>query len=373
RDARVVPLAELYDSDADADADAADSSDAALRAPRNVGLAVALLAAGLLVSAAAPATASSHIAAAAATEPASLADAQKASSANAAQLGDAATIVCQINADRKARYELPVFVHGVLSQAAADLGNRYANGTFSDTLFDEIYSRTLAPLGGSVYASYKILGSFSSDLQYVRAVEQAIYSSLFARNLQAIGVFQNAGVYTLVLATGLAATPASVDACPASPVHPYYPPGSGNSSNVMNGIDLPSFLCSLNDKRSAASSSAYAVHRALENEALQQAKQMVSLGHYTVDGPRKVDQSIYDQNVAVKKLYWFAGDRYANARSLVELLMASYADTVLDPSYSVIGVAQLNGFWSLIMAELYSSVSVRFACPLSIDEVTFVS
>ncbi|KAJ1728157.1 histone deacetylase (class I) Clr6 [Coemansia sp. Benny D160-2] len=34
RDARVVPLAELYDSDAEADADAADSSDAALRAPR---------------------------------------------------------------------------------------------------------------------------------------------------------------------------------------------------------------------------------------------------------------------------------------------------------------------------------------------------
>ncbi|KAJ2761686.1 hypothetical protein H4S06_001074 [Coemansia sp. BCRC 34490] len=346
-----------------------------MQSQQNASLAVALLAAGLLVSATAPATASSHIAAASATEPASLTDAQKASSANAAQLGDAATIVCQINADRKARYELPVFVHGVLNQAAADLGNRYANGTFSDTLFDEIYSRTLAPLGGSVYASYKILGSFSSDLQYVRAVEQAIYSSLFARNLQAVGVFQNAGVYTLVLATGLTATPASVDACPASPVHPYYPPGSGGggSSNVMNGIDLPSFLCSLNDKRSAAGSSAFAVHRALENEALQQAKQMVSLGHYTVDGPRKVDQSIYDQNVAVKKLYWFAGDRYTNARSLVELLMASYADTVLDPSYSVIGVAQLNGFWSLIMAELYSSVSVRFACPLSIDEVTFVS
>ncbi|KAJ2662037.1 hypothetical protein IWW48_002096 [Coemansia sp. RSA 1200] len=339
---------------------------------KNVSLAVALLAAGLLVSATTPATASSHTAAASAAESASPTDAQKASSANAAQLGDAATIVCQINADRKARYELPVFVHGVLSQAAADLGNRYANGTFSDTLFNEIYSKSLAPLGGSVYASYKILGSFSSDLQYVRTVEQAVYSSLFAHNLQAIGVFQNAGVYSLVMATGLTATPATVEACPASPVHPYYPPGN-NSSNAMNGIDLPSFLCSLNDKRSAASSNAFAVHRVLEDEALQQAKQMVSLGHYTVDGPRKVDQSIYDQNVAVKKLYWFAGDRYTNARSLVELLMASYADTMLDPSYSVIGVAQLGGFWSLIMAELYSSVSVRFACPLSIDEVTFVS
>ncbi|KAJ2086204.1 hypothetical protein IW138_005836 [Coemansia sp. RSA 986] len=287
-------------------------------------------------------------------------------------LGNAATIVCQLNRDRKSRYELPVFVHQTLSQAAEILGTRYAGGTFNNTLFDDIYRNLIQPLGDSVSSSYKILGTFTSDQDYVRAIERAIYSSLFARNLQAVGLFERKGVYTVVMASGLSSLPRSVDPCPASPAPVYQPPTS-DPDKALNGIELPSFLCAINGKRSDADANSFAVHEALENEAVEQAKQMVRLGRYTVDGPRKVDQSIYAENVAVKKLYWFAGDRYTGARSLVDLLMASYADTVLDPSYSVIGVAQKNGYWSVILAELYRTPSVEFSCPLSLDEVSFTS
>ncbi|KAJ2370355.1 hypothetical protein IW150_004942, partial [Coemansia sp. RSA 2607] len=80
------------------------------------------------------------------------------------------------------------------------------------------------------------------------------------------------------------------------------------------------------------------------NEAEEQVKQMKSLGHYTVDGPRNVDDEIYAQRVNVKQLYWMAGDRYRNADALVNVLMSTYSNIVLDPNYQVVGVAQLDGF-----------------------------
>ncbi|KAJ1786451.1 hypothetical protein LPJ59_005929 [Coemansia sp. RSA 2399] len=287
-------------------------------------------------------------------------------------LGNAAVIVCQLNKDRHSRYELPVFEHQTLNQAAEILGTRYAGGTFNNSLFDAVFQNVIQPLGPSVYASYKILGSFSSDLDYVSAIEREIYSSLFARNLQAIGLYERQGVYTVVLASALANVPSTIDPCPVSPSPPYQPPSS-DPAKTLNGIDLPSFLCSVNAKRTYAATAPFAVHRALESEAQEQANQMVQLGSYTVDGPRKVDQAIYGANVAVKKLYWFAGDRYTGATELANLLMASYADSLLDPNFSVIGVAQKGGFWSVILAQLYRTPTVKFSCPLSLNEVEFTS
>ncbi|KAJ2403323.1 hypothetical protein GGI23_000028 [Coemansia sp. RSA 2559] len=287
-------------------------------------------------------------------------------------LGNASVVVCQLNKDRHNRYELPVFEHQTLNQAAEILGTRYAGGTFNNSLFDSVFQNLIQPLGPSVSASYKILGSFSSDLDYVSAIERTIYSSLFARNLQAIGLYERQGVYTVVLASSLENVPSTIDPCPVSPSPPYQPPSS-DPARILNGIDLPSFLCAVNAKRTSADTAPFTMHRALESEALEQANQMVQLGSYTVDGPRKVDQAIYGANVAVKKLYWFAGDRYTGATELVNLLMASYADTLLDPNYSVIGVAQKGGFWSVILAQLYRTPTVKFSCPLSLNEIEFTS
>ncbi|KAJ2557299.1 hypothetical protein EV175_001430 [Coemansia sp. RSA 1933] len=279
------------------------------------------------------------------------------------KLGNESIIVCQLNKDRKNRYELPVFAHQTLSQAAEILGTRYAGGTFNNSLFDDVYTNLLQPLGNSVTASYKILGTFSSDIDYTQAVERSIYSTLLARNLQAIGVYERRGVYTIVTAAGLADLPGSIDPCPVSPSPPYSPPGT-DPSRTVDGIDLPSFLCAINGRRTDIGTVPFVMHKALESEASEQAKQMVRLGRYTVDGPRKVDQALYSAGAALKKLYWFAGDRYTGARALVDLLMASYADTLLDPNYSVVGVAQEEGYWSVILAQLYRNPAVKFTCPV---------
>ncbi|KAI9500543.1 hypothetical protein GGI25_001658 [Coemansia spiralis] len=282
-------------------------------------------------------------------------------------------ILCQLNRDRRTRYELPVFLHKTLTKVAQSLGEKYADGKYSSSDFNQLFESQLAPLGQSVSASFKILGKYDSDDDFVDAVENSIYHAVFSRNLEAIGLYEDEGTYTIVLATGLKDKPSPVDACPSS-AHQYSPPNSddGDSSNV-NGIDLPHFLCKINRERTNAKLDPFAVHTALADEAEAQAKQMVSLGHYTVDGPRKVDDSIYGQRVMIKRLYWFAGDRYHSADALIDLLMSSYADIILDPAYSVIGVAQEKGYWSVILGEMYRSVRVNNACPTSVDDITFTS
>ncbi|KAJ2706869.1 hypothetical protein H4R19_004964, partial [Coemansia spiralis] len=86
-----------------------------------------------------------------------------------------------------------------------------------------------------------------------------------------------------------------------------------------------------------------------------------------------VDESLYGAGVNVKSLYWMAGDTYHGATSLVDLLNANYASSVTNPKYSVIGVAQKNGYWSVILATLYHTVQVYKPCPLSLDDVDYSS
>ncbi|KAJ2782650.1 hypothetical protein GGI15_002848 [Coemansia interrupta] len=291
----------------------------------------------------------------------------------ASNLGNPQRIICQLNRDRESRYLSSAFLHSTLNKVAQKLGQSYADGTFESSLFNDLYNSQLAPLGQSVTASYKILGTFNSDSEYVREIEKTIYNSLFARNLDAVGLYQVDGVYTIVLSSGLKDKPSSIETCPSSSL-PYTPPdGSSAPGSVVNGIDLPRFLCRINQERVKAGGAALVVHTALANEAQEQAKQMKSLGHYTVDGPRNVDDEIYAQRVNVKQLYWMAGDRYRNADALVNVLMSTYSNIVLDPNYQVVGVAQLDGFWSVIFGGLYRNVYPGQTCPLTIDDVTYTS
>ncbi|KAJ2137505.1 hypothetical protein IW137_000266 [Coemansia sp. RSA 1287] len=288
--------------------------------------------------------------------------------------GNAQQIVCQINRERSNRYLSPVFLHRTLSDAALSLGQRYADGNLNSAYFDRVFNSRIAPLGSNVYSSYKVLGTFANDDDYVVRLEQSIYDTLFARTLDAIGIYENSGTYTIVLASGLRDRPSSVDVCPNTTTQ-YSPPGDTPSppSNIENGIDLPAFLCAINHERTNARTDAFVVHTALHNEAWEQAKQMSQLGHYTVDGPRKVDESIYGQHVNMKELYWVAGDSFHNVNSLVNVLMSTYSSKVLDPKYQVIGVAQKDGFWSVIFGSLYRSVRARNSCPLTLSDVDYTS
>ncbi|KAJ2660112.1 hypothetical protein IW148_003943 [Coemansia sp. RSA 1199] len=289
--------------------------------------------------------------------------------------GNAQQIICQINRDRTRRYLSPVFLHRTLSDAALSLGQRYADGNLNSAYFDRVFNSRIAPLGSNVLASYKVLGTFANDDDYVDRLEQSIYDTLFARTLDAIGIYEYAGVYTVVLASGLRDRPSSVDSCPNTSTQ-YSPPTDTpppSPSNIENGVDLPAFLCAINHERINARTDAFAVHTALHNEAWEQAKQMSQLGHYTVDGPRKVDDSIYGQHVNMKELYWVAGDSFHNANALVDILMSTYGGKVLDPKYQVIGVAQKDGFWSVIFGSLYRTVRTRNSCPLTLGDVDYTS
>ncbi|KAJ2775016.1 hypothetical protein IWQ56_000313 [Coemansia nantahalensis] len=290
--------------------------------------------------------------------------------------GQAQQIVCQVNRDRVSRYLSPVFLHRTLSDAAITLGQRYEEGTLDSSFFNQLVARRISPLGSSVRTSYKVLGTFTNDSDYVERLERTIYDQLFDRTLDAIGVSESNGVYTVVLASGLAQRPSTIDTCPTGTAQ-FSPsdPGSsgGNTANVVNGVDLPQFLCTFNSARTRAHADAFVVHRALADEAQAQVEQMVQLGHYTVDGPRKVDESLYAAGVSVKQLYWMAGDTYHGATSLVNLLTANYANYVNNPVYSVIGVAQKNGYWSVILASLYRSVHAYSPCPLTLSDVDYTS
>ncbi|KAJ2792340.1 hypothetical protein H4R20_006758, partial [Coemansia guatemalensis] len=249
----------------------------------------------------------------------------------------------------------------------------YSNGNLESSYFDQLFSSKINPLGNGVSSSYKILGNFKSDQDYVNALENSIHDTLFGRTLDAIGLYESGGVYTIVLASGLSQRPNFIETCPSGNTQ-YSPPNkSDGSGGVVNGVDLPQFLCSLNRERGHARADAFVVHKALADEAQEQVKQMSRLGHYTVDGPRKVDESIYGQRVNVKQLYWVAGDSYHSAQTLVDVLMSSYEDKTLDSNYSVIGVAQKDGFWSVIFGSLYRSVHAYNPCPLTVDDVDYTS
>ncbi|KAJ2158576.1 hypothetical protein GGF46_003668 [Coemansia sp. RSA 552] len=287
--------------------------------------------------------------------------------------GSPQSIACQINREREKRYLSAVFLHRTLSDVAASLGQKYADGNLNNSDFDRLYDNKLAPLGNGVSSSYKILGTFQNDQDYVDRLENAITEQLFARTLDAIGVYEERGVYTIVLASGLRERPSTVYSCPLAGDPQFDPSRNPPPSNNKYGVDLPQFLCALNRERAHANADYFAVHTALNSEANEQARQMSRLGHYTVDGPRKVDESLYGQHVNVKKLYWVAGDRYSSAQGLVDLVVSNYGDTALDPAFNVIGVAQMDGFWSVIFGALDRSVRVRNSCPLTLDDVDYTS
>ncbi|KAJ2745571.1 hypothetical protein GGI20_002058 [Coemansia sp. BCRC 34301] len=289
--------------------------------------------------------------------------------------GNMLRILCQINRDRHARYLAPVFLHQTLSDVAQQLSDSFTSGApDTSSSYNTLFYRKIAPLGSDVSSSYKILGRLSNDNDFVSQIEMSIYGAIFARNLDAIGVYEDSGVYTIVLASGLLQKPWDVQSCPNSPTQfsptPSDPPSSGN---IVNGVDLPQFLCAINRERIAANAHALVVHTALAGEAEEQVKVMNQLGHYTVTGPRYVDEAIYSQHVNVVKLYWMAGEGYRNANALVNLLLSNYRSTVLDPNYTSIGVAQLNGFWSVIMASQSRDPSPGTSCPLTISDISYIS
>ncbi|KAJ2331989.1 hypothetical protein GGI00_003003 [Coemansia sp. RSA 2681] len=289
--------------------------------------------------------------------------------------GNLRHILCQINRDRQSRYLTPVFLHQTLSEVAQQLSDRFTNGASDTTAtYNSLYYRKIAPLGSSVVSSYRILGTLDNDSDYVSQIEQSIYSALFARNLDAIGVYEDNGVYTIVLASGLLQKPWDVQLCPVSATQ--FSPTSGDppaSWNTVSGVDLPRFLCDINRERVDANVAAFVVHTALASEAEEQVKVMNQLGHYTVTGPRYVDDAIYSQHVNIVKLYWTAGEGYRNTNSLVNLLLSNYREVVLDPNYTSIGVAQLNGFWSVILASQSHAPSPGYSCPLTINDITYIS
>ncbi|KAJ2893334.1 hypothetical protein IWW38_002895 [Coemansia aciculifera] len=290
--------------------------------------------------------------------------------------GNALHILCQINRDRYSRYLSPIFLHQTLSDVAQQLGDKFTAGV-SDTTdtYDMLFYRKIAPLGNAITSSYKILGTLSSDTDFVTQIEQSIYSALFARNLDAIGLYEDGGVYTIVLASGLLQKPRYVQSCPSNPTQFTPTPNDGPPApdGTVNGVNLPQFLCAINRERIAANAPAFVVHTALAAESVEQVKVMNQLGHYTVTGPRYVDEAIYGQHVNVVKLYWMAGEGYRGANSLANLLLSNYRSTLLDPAYTSIGVAQGSGFWSVIMASQSRAPSPGITCPVTTDDITYIS
>ncbi|KAJ2690654.1 hypothetical protein IWW39_000596 [Coemansia spiralis] len=286
--------------------------------------------------------------------------------------GNLQRILCQLNHDRQTRYLSPIFLHQTMSQVAKQLSDTYIRGFSDSSTYNSLFYSRIAPLGSSVSSSYKILGTLRSDNDFITQLEELIYDALFARNLDAVGLNVDNGVYTIVLVSGLFEKPWDIQLCPSNPTQ-FTPGDQPAANNVMNGIDLPKFVCAINKERIRARANTLVVHTALASEAEEQVKVMKQLGHYTVDGPRFVDEAIYSQHVDVVKLYWMAGEGFRNENALVNLLVSNYRSTVLDPNFTSIGVAQLNGFWSVILASQSRAPTPGTSCPLTIDEVTFIS
>ncbi|KAJ2041768.1 hypothetical protein GGI03_004880 [Coemansia sp. RSA 2337] len=287
--------------------------------------------------------------------------------------GNVQRILCQINHDRQVRRLSPVFLHQTLSRVAQQLSDQFTGSSRDSTTYNDLFNDMIAPLGSSVSSSYKILGTLRNDTDFVTQIETAIYNALFSRNLDAIGIYEDDGVYTIVLVSGLFQKPWDIQICPSNPTQFSPPNDQPTTDSVVNGIDLPKFLCAINRERVNSNSSPLVVHTALANEAEEQVKVMDQLGHYTVDGPRYVDDAIYSQHVNVVRLYWMAGEGYRNENSLVNILVSNYRKTVLDPNYTSIGVAQLNGFWSVILASQSRAPSPGTSCPITIGDIAYIS
>ncbi|KAJ1952810.1 hypothetical protein GGI12_006154, partial [Dipsacomyces acuminosporus] len=148
--------------------------------------------------------------------------------------------------------------------------------------------------------------------------------------------------------------------------------GVDNGADIINGIDLPGFLCALNKRRINSNLDPFIIQRVLFNEAYEQVKLMNVLGRYTTT--RKVDQMIFGhRNVNVSRLSWIAGDDYSDTERLADLITTKYATFTLNSQFSTIGVAQLNGFWSVILAGVNTDIDAeQMVCPLRVEDINVI-
>ncbi|KAJ2145968.1 hypothetical protein IW139_001876 [Coemansia sp. RSA 353] len=281
--------------------------------------------------------------------------------------GNPQKIVEKINTDRKIRNLKPVFLHRALSDVAQVMGERYANANPNPSYFDRLVVNRLEPLGTSVSASYTTLRVFKND-KYVDRLKQTIKDTLFDSSLEAVGVYEAAGVYTLVLASGLTNYPL-IEMSPDAAQ--YVPPDyTGKySTTVENGIDVPAFVTAMNRERRNTGVDVFAVHTLLHKEAWKQVVQMSKQGHSSVYD-NDADVCILD--TSVRELFQTAGDGFQTAKLLVDSVLLSYGSIALDQKYNAIGVAQKDGYWSVIFGSCCKSVG-RCAYPQTLDKVDYIS
>ncbi|KAI7833921.1 hypothetical protein BX661DRAFT_177812 [Kickxella alabastrina] len=202
----------------------------------------------------------------------------------------------------------------------------------------------IAPLGSTVSASYQVMYRYTSDDAYINAIVSRIYNKLIISSLDAIGLYYANGIYTIV--------PQVIDTCPTYAT-PYVP------ESIVNGVNLPRILCSINTERVKAGRRPLAVHKALSDEAKEQVKLMDALGHY-FKAPR------------ISPLYWVAGQGNTDTDTMLDALSSKYYDDVTSSNYTIAGVAQLNGYWSFILGGLPYGITTRTVCPANLDQVTYV-
>ncbi|KAJ2498290.1 hypothetical protein GGH96_004439 [Coemansia sp. RSA 1972] len=283
-------------------------------------------------------------------------------------------IVGKINKDRESRNLPPVFLHRALSDIAQIMGERYANGNPSPSYFERLVINRLEPLGTRVSASYTTLGIFKNDVEYVVHLGTTIKDTLFDPLLEAVGVYENAGVYTLVLAMGLNDHPSTIEMSPTNATQ-FVPPGYTDkySTTTENGINVPEFLTALNRERKNTGLCVFAVHTLLHKEAWKQVEQMSKQGNPTVCEPHEDEYILRILDTNIQELFRTAGDGFQTIKSLVDRVLLSCGNKVLDQKYNAIGVAQKDGFWSVIFAECYQSSTSRYAYPQTLDKVDYIS
>ncbi|KAJ2121368.1 hypothetical protein IW147_004331 [Coemansia sp. RSA 720] len=284
--------------------------------------------------------------------------------------GNLHQIVCKINQDRKSRSLSPVFLHRALSDIAQIMGKCYANANPSPAYFERLVVNRLEPLGTNVSASYTTIGVFKND-EYVDHLKQTTKDTLFDRLLEAVGIYEDAGVCTIVLASGLNDHPATIDKCLTGTTQ-YSPPGyTGKySTTIENGIDVPAFLTAINRERKNTGVCVFVVHTALHKEAWKQVEQMSKQGHFVYE-PHN-DNLVRRLNTDIQELYQAAGDGFQTAKLLVDRVLLSYGNKALDSKYHAVGIAQKDGFWSVIFGDCYKPSTSRYAYPQTLDKVDYI-
>ncbi|KAJ1930983.1 hypothetical protein GGF37_007543, partial [Kickxella alabastrina] len=237
----------------------------------------------------------------------------------AANQGNIKEILCRINIVRDTQGFDPVFLHGTLSGVAELLHQNYNNNAILSSNFDILYNNMIAPLGSTVSASYQVMYRYTSDDAYINAIVSRIYNKLIISSLDAIGLYYANGIYTIVLANGLSQVPQVIDACPTYAT-PYVP------ESIVNGVNLPRILCSINTERVKAGRRPLAVHKALSDEAKEQVKLMDVLGHYFVGEPRKIDEQLKKKAPRISPLYWVAGQGNTDTDTMLDALSSKYYD-----------------------------------------------